>query len=122
MTRIRNAYRHVSRSFLYKVLNYYRLNANDRNQLIGAYNKYMNAQNNRNRQNAHNNARNAASQFVTTLFQIYEKASNRPRSAVAAGIRNGVGNTVLYWLPGLFYRGLVRRVAGTGRHNQNNLK
>jgi hypothetical protein len=118
--RARNyAYRHVGRSFLAKVLNYYRFNANDRNKIVIAYNKYLNARSNLNRKNAHNNAKQAASQFVTTLFEIYEKAANRPRNGVSSGLRNGVRNTVLYWLPGLLYRGAVRHI--TGPRIQNNL-
>lgn len=118
--RARNyAYRHVGRGFLGKVLNYYRFNANDRNKIVAAYNKYLNARNNINRKNAYNNAKKAASNFVTVLFEIYEKAATRKSNGMSNGLRNGTRNTVLYWLPGLLYRGTVRHF--TQPRIQNNL-
>lgn len=118
--RARNyAYRHVGRGFLGKVLNYYRFNGNDRNKIIFAYNKYLNARSNLNRQNAYNNSKKAASQFVTAVFEIYEKAANRSRNGMSNGLRNGARNTILYWLPGLMYRGTIRHF--TKPRIQNNL-
>ena len=120
--RARNvALRKVGPAFLAKVLNWYRFNANDRNKIVNSYIRYLNALNNTNRQNAHNNAKQASSQFVTTLFEIYEKAANRPRNGVSNGIRNGVRNTVLWWLPGIIYRGAVRHVTGPRIVKANNL-
>jgi len=117
------ALRRVGPAFLAKVLNWYKFNSNDRNKIVGSYMKYLNALNNKNRQNAHNNAEKASEQFVTTLFDIYEKAANRPRtpSGVRNGIRNGVRKSVLWMLPGVLYRGAVRHVSGPRRVNANNL-
>ena len=120
--RARNvALRKVGPAFLAKVLNWYKFNANDRNKIVNSYVKYLNAMNNKNRQNAHNNAEKASAQFVTTLFEIYEKAANRPRNAVSSGVRNGVRSTVLWWLPGILYRGAVRHVSGPRVPNASNL-
>jgi len=119
---IRNrALRKVGPAFLAKVLNWYKFNMNDRNKIVNAYGKYLNARNNKNVRNAHNNARKASSQFVTTLFEIYEKAANRPSNGVSSGIRNGVRNTVIWWLPGLLYRGAIRHVTGPRVPNARNL-
>ena len=117
------ALRRVGPAFLAKVLNWYKFNSNDRNKIVGSYMKYLNALNNKNRQNAHNNAEKASSQFVTTLFDIYEKAANRPRtpSNVRNGIRNGVRKSVLWMLPGVLVRGAVRQVKGPRVVNANNL-
>ena len=118
--RARNyAYRHVGKSFLSKVLNYYKFNINDRNKIVAAYNRYLNAQTNLNRKNAYNNAQKASSNFVTVLFEIYEKAEARRRGPIANGLRNGAKKTILYWLPGLLYRGTVRHF--TQPRIQNNL-
>lgn len=120
--RARNvALRKVGPAFLAKVLNWYKFNSNDRNKIVGSYMKYLNALNNTNRQNAHNNAERAASQFVTTLFEIYEKAANRPRNGVSNGIRNGVRKSVLWMLPGVLMRGAVRHVSGPRVVKANNL-
>jgi len=122
--RARNvALRQVGPVFLAKVLNWYKFNTNDRDKIVGAYMKYLNALNNKNRQNAHNNAEKASSQFVTTLFEIYEKAANRQRtpSNVRNGIRNGVRKSVLWMLPGVLYRGAVRHVTGPRIVKANNL-
>jgi plasmid stabilization system protein ParE len=124
MSRARNvALRRVGPAFLAKVLNWYKFNSNDRNKIVDSYMKYLNALNNKNRQNAHNNAEKASEQFVTTLFDIYEKAANRPRtpSGVRNGIRNGVRKSVLWMLPGVLMRGAVRHVSGPRRVNANNL-
>ena len=124
MSRARNvALRPVGPAFLAKVLNWYKFNSNDRNKIVDSYMKYLNALNNKNRQNAHNNAEKASEQFVTTLFDIYEKAANRPRtpSGVRNGIRNGVRKSVLWMLPGVLMRGAVRHVSGPRRVNANNL-
>ena len=115
------ALRKVGPAFLAKVLNWYKFNSNDRNKIVNSYVKYLNAMNNKNRQNAHNNAEKASAQFVTTLFEIYEKAANRPRNAVSSGVRNGVRSTVLWWLPGILYRGAVRHVSGPRVPNASNL-
>jgi hypothetical protein len=124
MARARNvALRKVGPVFLAKVLNWYKFNSNDRNKIVDSYMKYLNALNNKNRQNAHNNAEKASEQFVTTLFDIYEKAANRPRtpSGVRNGLRNGVRKSVLWMLPGVLMRGAVRHVSGPRRVNANNL-
>lgn len=121
---IRNvALRKVGPAFLTKVLNWYKFNSNDRNKIVNSYVKYLNARNNTNRQNAHNNAEKASSQFVTTLFEIYEKAANRPTtsSGVRNGIRNGVRKSVLWMLPGVLMRGAVRHVRGPRVPNAANL-
>lgn len=63
--RARNvALRKVGPAFLAKVLNWYKFNSNDRNKIVDSYMRYLNALNNTNRQNAHNNAEKASEQFV----------------------------------------------------------
>jgi hypothetical protein len=122
--RARNvALRKVGPAFLAKVLNWYKFNSNDRNKIVDSYMKYLNSLKNKNRQNAHNNAEKASEQFVTTLFDIYEKAANRPRtpSGVRNGLRNGVRKSVLWMLPGVLMRGAVRHVSGPRVPNASNL-
>lgn len=99
--------RRVGRGFLVKVLNYYKVNQNNSREFLKAYNKYLNALNNKSARMARANAELASSKFVNTLFKIYEK-QNRQTNPVSNGITSGVQKSILYWMPGVVLRGFVR--------------
>ena len=101
----RTTTRRIGPQVLSKVLNYYKLNQNDKRNFMNAYNKYLNAINNQSRQNA----RAAGTKFTNTLFKLYEKQS-RKRNPVANGFTNGVQASVIYWLPGVLFRRAVKPV------------
>jgi hypothetical protein len=111
--------RKVGKAALVKILNYYKVNSNNRNRLMLSYNRYLNAINSSSKKNAHNAAENAATQFVTALFQMYEKRARKAPNAVSRGIHNGVRKTILWWLPGVIYRGTIKNI--TGPRVQTNL-
>lgn len=102
--------RHLGRGVLSKTLNYYKLNFNDKKNLMTAYNKYINALNNTSNRLARNNARQASTKFVNTMFKIYEKKTGRRSGPVANGISNGVQSSLVYWLPGVMVRKALRPV------------
>lgn len=97
--------RHVGPRVLSRVLNYYKFNVNDKRNFMNAYLTYLNAVNNRSRQEA----RNAGIKFTNTLFKLYEKQSRKRRNPVANGFTNGVQASAVYWLPGVLFRRAVRR-------------
>lgn len=102
--------RRVGRGVLVKALDYYKLNYNDRNDILRAYNKYINALNNTSNKLARNNARQASTIFVNTMFKIYEKKTRRSGGAISNGISNGVQSSLMYWLPGVMLRKAIRPV------------
>ena len=106
----RGTTRHLGRGVLSRALNYYKMNANDRKNLLNAYNKYINALNNSSAHMARANAERAATKFVNTMFKIYEKTVNvhAGPSPVANGVSNGVRKSLVYWLPGVVFRHAMR--------------
>ena len=86
------------------------MNANDRKNLLNAYNKYINALNNSSAHMARANAERSATKFVNTMFKIYEKTVNvhAGPSPVANGVSNGVRKSLVYWLPGVVFRHAMR--------------
>jgi hypothetical protein len=105
--------RRIGKGVLAQALNYYRFNANDRKNLLGAYNKYLNSLNNTSARMARANAEAAATRFVYTMFRMYEKANKRRPGPVANGVSSGVQKSIVYWLPGVMYR---RAIRGTRRY------
>lgn len=95
----RTSTRHIGPQVLARILNYYRLNQNDKKNFINAYTKYINAVNNQSRQNA----RAAGVKLTNTLFKMYEKQARR-HNPVSNGFTNGVQASALYWLPGVLFR------------------
>jgi hypothetical protein len=106
----RGATRHLGRGVLSRTLEYYKMNATDRKNLLNSYNKYINALNNSSARMARANAERAATKFVNTMFKIYEKKVNvrSGPSPVANGITNGVRKSLVYWIPGVVYRHATR--------------
>lgn len=100
--------RRIGKGVLAQALNYYRFNMNDRRDLLGAYNKYLNSLNNTSARMARANAEAAATRFVNTMFRIYEKANQRRPGPVANGVSSGVQKSLVYWLPGVLYRRAIR--------------
>jgi hypothetical protein len=100
--------RRIGKGVMAQALNYYKFNTNDRRNLLGAYNKYLNSLNNTSARMARVNAEAAATRFVNTMFRIYEKANHRRPGPVANGISSGVQKSLVYWLPGVMYRRAVR--------------
>lgn len=99
-----------TRQILSKTLNYYKLNSNNKRNIITAYNKYIEALNNKSNRAARNNARQASTKFVNTMFKMYEKQTAKKRGPVANGISNGVQSSLIYWLPGVMMRKALRPV------------
>ena len=106
----RSVMRTGTRQILSKTLNYYKLNSNNRRNIITAYNKYIEALNNKSNRAARNNARQASTKFVNTMFKMYEKQTAKKRGPVANGISNGVQSSLIYWLPGVMMRKALRPV------------
>jgi len=102
--------RKVGKGVLSKTMNYFQLNANDKRNLLVAYNKYINALNNTNRARARKNAQIAATQLTNTLFKMYNKTS-RKGGPVTNGIQNGVQRSLIYWIPGVIFRRTFRRAS-----------
>ena len=105
--------RRIGKGVMAQALNYYKFNTNDRKNLLGAYNKYLNSLNNTSPRMARANAEAAATRFVNTMFRIYEKANNRRPGPVANGLSSGVQKSLIYWLPGVMYR---RAIKGTRKY------
>ena len=106
----RSVMRIGTRQILAKTLNYYKLNSNNKRNIITAYNKYIEALNNTSNRAARNNARQASTKFVNTMFKMYEKQTAKKRGPVANGISNGVQSSLVYWLPGVMMRKALRPV------------
>lgn len=97
----------TGRHVLARALNYYRINAEDKRNLINAYNKYRNALNNTRATNARRNAKVAGTKFANAVFRIYNKQVSK-RSPVSNGLQNGVYRSMVYWLPGILVRQTIR--------------
>lgn len=106
------ATRKVARTTIVKILNHYKVNQASKNKLITAYNKYLNSLNNINNRKAYNNAEKAAESFIIALITMYEKSLNSAPTPVSRGIENGTRKTLLWWLPGVVYRGTLKQITG----------
>lgn len=104
--------RKVARTTIVKILNHYKVNQASKNKLISAYNKYLNSLNNINNKKAYNNAEKAAESFIVALIHMYEKSVNSAPTPVSRGLENGTRKTLLWWLPGVIYRGTLKQIAG----------
>jgi len=109
-TAARTAATSTGRQVLSKVLNYYKLDSNDKRNLINAYNKYWNARTNTRTSNARQNARLAGAKFSNVVFRMYNKQVSK-KTAVSSGLQNGVYHSMVYWLPGILVRHTFRRPA-----------
>ena len=95
------------RHVLSRALNYYRLNAEDKRNLMNAYNKYWQARNNTRSVNARRNAKVAGTKLANAMFRMYNKQISKS-TAVSNGLQNGVYRSMIYWLPGILVRHTVR--------------
>jgi hypothetical protein len=114
--------RKIGKMTLIKIMNYYKFHPESRNKFISSYNKYLNSLNNVNNKKAYNNAEKAAENFIIALITMYEKSVNTARTPVSRGIANGTRKTLLWWLPGVIYRGSIKHLTGPkGPRLQTNL-
>jgi hypothetical protein len=101
----------VGPAVLGRTLSMFRINSNDKRNLLNAYSKYIQALNNTSNRRAHNHAKAAAIKFTNTMFKMYEKKMGNKASPVSNGISNGVQKSIIYWTPGVLYRRAFRAPA-----------
>lgn len=96
--------RYGGRGVLSYGLKYYKFNPNHSKNILNAYDKYLNSLETQNRELASK----AATKLVNTMFKIYENRVNNRYDPVANGVANGVQKSLIYWIPGVLARRVVR--------------